>query len=606
MGLFQKNVARSNGDYGFIFSNHETGEEVILSEIKAIKNRHRGIYIGGSYNVTLSDSVISDNTRYGIELRWTDNLLIKNTLIRGHTEATRLLVKAPYFSQPCDSSNWFVPAIGLLLPTQIWSWNKNDNIGATLFNVHFTDFDHSDECEPSIPISFSDEKRNNHFDYVTMFQNVTIDGKKLMDAPSSDQEGTRDVIIHDVDGSSDPSGQASQPGMFISSVKWLKDFASGSCTAYNNGISYCPNNCFRSFTFLVDQSVSENIDLVVTKQDTGTQVIVPYVSYQYEEDSHLKHFYDNYRFFSVALPSGLYKMTFMKDLKPVWPTYVLQRWDGIPSCEGFVSSENITLEEPSFECDELILNGDMELGTSNWMHRNDRSVDSGELLVVEGKGRNNSSALKLINRNSGYSGIGQDLDTRCFHQNLNELYEIKMYFRLENNTEPFICDPFTSEWETRCPSITFRQQKLVDEIVETQYMHNKATIVVPNDLEDLNLLHGVVKVDESINILDRVFMYLEFAHQDFDMIVDDVSVKKITSINVCQGEDLVRNGKFDGNSMFWTRYGNTYLDIVEDYPGGKNLKVSNREGDWYGVIQDLFIDMKCFQEKQRFLVTGAY
>ena len=76
-------------------------------------------------------------------------------------------------------------------------------------------------------------------------------------------------------------------------------------------------------------------------------------------------------------------------------------------------------------------------------------------------------------------------------------------------------------------------------------------------------------------------------------------MKKIDG--ACQS-DLVRNGNFDQNSAFWTRYNNAYLDITSN----KQLKVSNRVNDGVGAYQDLFIDKNCFKEKQRYLVTGKF
>ena len=48
-------------------------------------------------------------------------------------------------------------------------------------------------------------------------------------------------------------------------------------------------------------------------------------------------------------------------------------------------------------------------------------------------------------------GIVQNLDMRCIHQNVNEFYEIELYFRLESGTTctPFIYNPFKVSWKDR-------------------------------------------------------------------------------------------------------------------------------------------------------------
>ena len=50
-----------------------------------------------------------------------------------------------------------------------------------------------------------------------------------------------------------------------------------------------------------------------------------------------------------------------------------------------------------------------------------------KVLVVGG-----SMAIGNFNRTNYYHGIGQNLDTRCFHENLDEVYEVTYSSRLEN------------------------------------------------------------------------------------------------------------------------------------------------------------------------------
>ena len=603
MGIFNNNVAKSNGDSGLIFHHHESGEQVLLEKTKALKNRYKGLYMYWSYNMTFLDSLFAENSQFNMEMRWVDNVHIQDTVIRGYTSETKALVEPPYFNEPCVSPSFYT-SIGIKIPTQITSWDRTNNIGATLTNVLFTNFDHSGECEASIPITFnSNDNYYNHFNYLTMFQNVTVDGTKIMDASSSDQEGVKDIVVHDIDGSSDPLGQASQ-GMFVSNVNRLTAFAEKGCIMYPQGISYCAESCYRTVTFMVDQSSSNDYDLRVTRQTDGEEAIVPF-TYKYDDDDdyNLKHFADQYRYFTVSLPMGSYKLEFVKDLQPVWPSFVLPRWEGIPECEGYVFKADITVVEPSsVSCNELIVNGDMEQGIHHWLHRNWRGNPiHGALVAARYEGINNSTAVRHYNRDSGYAGIGQNLDTRCLHQSLDEFYEIQLYFRLENNTSPFICNPFSGSWEDHCPYITFQQQRYVDGKIDYKYTGRRANTIVPNDIGDFNLVHGVFKVDESIHALERLFMYLEFAHQDFDMIVDNVSVKKLPVI--C-GEDLVRNGDFDGNGKFWRRYGNALIDI-ENVPNN-NLKVFNKVNADEGAYQDLYIDKACFLKDQRFQITGKF
>ena len=97
MGAFIDNTAKSFWEIGFFFNDHESEEEIVLSGLKAIKNRYRGIYISSSYDFTIRNSLIADNAGFGIQTRSTDTLQILDTTIIGYTPETKDLVKPPYF-----------------------------------------------------------------------------------------------------------------------------------------------------------------------------------------------------------------------------------------------------------------------------------------------------------------------------------------------------------------------------------------------------------------------------------------------------------------------------------------------------------------------------
>ena len=55
LGTFDGNVAKSNAHTGFHFTHHESGEEIILSNSKSIKNKYTGLYFFSSRNVTITN-----------------------------------------------------------------------------------------------------------------------------------------------------------------------------------------------------------------------------------------------------------------------------------------------------------------------------------------------------------------------------------------------------------------------------------------------------------------------------------------------------------------------------------------------------------------------
>ncbi len=96
-------------------------------------------------------------------------------------------------------------------------------------------------------------------------------------------------------------------------------------------------------------------------------------------------------------------------------------------------------------------------------------------------------------------------------------------------------------------------------------------------------------------------MYLEYAHKDFDMIVDDYSMKRVPGI--C-GRNLLRNGDFQSYGKFWRSYSSSHYDI-EQTSTNKALKIFYKSHPDHGVYQDLYLDRDCLEEKQRFKIQGA-
>jgi len=84
-------------------------------------------------------------------------------------------------------------------------------------------------------------------------------------------------------------------------------------------------------------------------------------------------------------------------------------------------------------------------------------------------------------------------------------FEIQIYFRLEDkDNSTYICNPFHTTSDERCPYVTFRQEKYIDEELDVTSRGEKAKVVVPNDNVGFNLIHGVFKVDETIYSLERL------------------------------------------------------------------------------------------------------
>ncbi len=341
-------------------------------------------------------------------------------------------------------------------------------MGTNLKNVDFTFFDHKGQCSSSVAIDFNTrDKRDGIWNYLSSFTNVTISGDKLIDARSAEEEGIRDIIISDPDGSSNPSLTSPVPtqhstvaGSFVLNKRYLTDLAHGDCKIYYDGIAYCEDACYRTMELIISQTGSSDYDLQVTRDDDGVEVYFPSY-YEWDHDFNRSLYDHYYRKYTVSLPQGSYRITFLDNGNPVWPRYAYEQWLSTPQCEGYAPVSDVTVVEPELyagECNDLIQNGDMEQGLDGWNHRDSNSGLPGYsyLKSLPGAGIGGSKAIGYFDRQSKYYGIGQNLDTRCFHQNYGTLYEIEVFFRLEISGAPFSCDRFDGNYPNRCPKATLK------------------------------------------------------------------------------------------------------------------------------------------------------
>ncbi len=468
-------------------------------------NRNRGLYWYDVNRAAIDSSLIAENGR-NIDFYRSDDVNVTNADIRGTSSFTKYLAHPPYYNKPCRSSGYYSP-VGFIMPTYLYR-NANPYRGVRFENVHFSLFDQSDVCSPSIPIIFRSEKLDGHWNYMSSFTNVTFNGTKFIDAMDADESGITDIIISDPDGKSNPaksrcysiiiktdssnnaassgpfhiegygeipnncystvsaqceleicntdrlvlsagtsdgwyfsiegdigsllshetvSGGTHYPpfptrmdtnqydvvqayelfdssqlaaGSFVSNKPYLTNLARGKCELYHDGISYCEGACYRTVRLVVDQGGTNGYDLKVTRDDGA----VTYIPSIYEYDGYAGHnynrsLYEHYpRKYAASLPFGKYELEFFENGSPVWPKYVYEIWEGVPDCEGYASVSDITVVERALvngECDDLIVNGDMEDGVAGWLHRDGNSGPKGEgyLLALPGRGIGGSKAI---------------------------------------------------------------------------------------------------------------------------------------------------------------------------------------------------------------------
>ncbi len=120
---------------------------------------------------------------------------------------------------------------------------------------------------PSQAISINADLRDKHFDYISSAENVKIVDSRgtVMDGCQISAElGVKDIVITSIDGSLDPTGNATS-GSLIHDYDHVKQILGvGACSSIGKCMAFCPNTCLRTFSFKVEQFGTESWKLRVS------------------------------------------------------------------------------------------------------------------------------------------------------------------------------------------------------------------------------------------------------------------------------------------------------------------------------------------------------
>jgi len=616
IGTFSFNAAKSMGSTGFGLYNFRAPEKSqIFLNLKAIKNREKGFLLNNGRHVSLSGLFAENGV--GIDMPWTDDVRIMDSRIVGYSDLTKSLVAYPYYQKRCSGYN--SPPIGFRMQTQIYELDtfeakgpEHNNKGSMLKNVVFSDFDHDDAlCGPkSMPISFNRiNRRNNHMDATSSFENVVVEGNKFTDSTQAFEDGLTDIVITDVGGTSDPLNLSQRDSAFVSKTSTMTKFVDNAkCSAAYDELYYCTDTCLRTVSFMVDQTETEDWTMYVTNQDGVQNYVGHYYPFDGEDKAYNKLKLTNSRGFAVALPLGSYEVSFRDSAsgEPRWPRFVKEFWEGEPACDGHANGPNVTVVEPEeFSCDELFLNGGFEDGTKFWQYE-----DTAVMTLLPIGGLDGSAALFYGERTNHYQGIGQNLDTRCFHANLGKYYEISGRFKLEKDGSGITCDPNaahnSASSSINCPFVNVIYYNYDDETKEDSLkseVNLAAKTLAPFKLNEFNYFHGVFRINEGLHTANQVKAVFERFNAKNDAILDDFSVTPLDTTAVCD-TNLVRNGDFaSGNSMFFSERNGGKLDVQPE-GDGYALKVFDRKSTRSGFKQSFHLD--CLVVGSRYAITANY
>jgi len=605
--IFRDNKASSNGQNGMDFSHYEKPSEDLFEGVVSIKNRYSGFKMYHSRSIAIEGSFTAENN-VGVNLHYVDSARISNTDFRGYSDTSKHITKPPSHYERCKDSDFGNPSGIRLMSRRHKTYHEGKDRGATLENVTFYEFEQIENCAGGFPIEFhTDVASNRHFNYQTSFSSVTFDD--TVHSPIFDgctllnEKGVQDVLITDIDGASDPSGLSRGPASIVSNTVGMKKFSNDDCASLSGScMAYCPNTCMQSVDFLIDQSYSDKSSMKVTRLSDGEEHYFGGL-YEYDNNINQTQYYDHNRLFSPSLPSGDYQIAFFdKDSNIMWPKFVRERWSPtLPSCEGSVSKSDISIFKPEADCSDLILNGDLEQGTTYWLHNH------GSIVPLPGEGIGDSGALGYFQRTHYNHAVGQYLDTRCLSGKKDSYYEIKGYYKLTNGFE---CKRYGYTWGQtgdQCPTITFQKRRYTDE--ELKYHMTDSldgwvgSSLVPFKKDQFNLMHGVFKVSDSLEISNRVFFYIEHLNREVGIILDDFSIIPFDMMSCDQ--NIIRNGDFStGDNRYWKQNHGHIFDMVSTGDGGYAIKSSQRTRTDTSIGQEIYID--CLVAGTRYTVNAKF
>ena len=211
----------------------------------------------------------------------------------------------------------------------------------------------------------------------------------------------------------------------------------------------------------------------ITNTDTNHTMDVPGTIRTINDE----YFSDAYagRHFSASLPEGKYTTEFIdEDGNQAWPVYLEEYWSKEPDCSGYatggrrllasgVKIQDVTTLKPEIteeQCIELLRNTPQDSPmnkTDPWIQT--LNLWGRDLAVENGLGDNSTDALATTQRHYHWTGIAQNIDSRCLELMEGQYYEFKVKLKITPKGDPTTSiqdmDLDKCWWENRSPIMTF-------------------------------------------------------------------------------------------------------------------------------------------------------
>lgn len=412
--------------------------------------------------------------------------------------------------------------------------------------------------------------------------------------------GVRDVLLHDIDGSMNPNGvsASTESGIVISNSDEMTTFIDKSACIDRStrNFIYCRNTCLRTFSFYTDPAETDSVELLVADTNDHSRSF-RYSGYYHHEtlddditpDVLRNTWIKKRRVFSVALPVGDYRASFIAQGEEVWPSFVEEAQAPV-SCAPFPDANSVSLIRPNApggSCKELIRNGNFESSSvlaHYWLHH-----EAGINFLLNG-GADGSNAISDIVHDKTESYFGQFIDTRCLHR--GRQYEIFARLKLDNLSGRAVDCGSTN---IPCPQLRLRFRPPNGPLGSEKAITIASSFSLPIQGNSWHILHGTYTVDSQVGLSPSVALTVARGSRDTKLTLDNMSMTVIPK--TC--DELVFNGDFaDGSSLHWNTDSSASLEL--NVVSGKSvLLMKSRNSVRDSMFQNIRGD--CIMEGERFM-----
>jgi len=481
-----------------VFENH-----------KSYRNRRAGVFFHAGGRLSIDGWYLSDNP-IGVDIDMDHSDVISNSIIVGSSPAYETVVDNMGFKgtqwperRLCSKS---------LVGVRLDSFHDGSLWGATGTSIVNTSFSGFGSCEGSSALHVNKED-SQYFDTRNRLESVSI----LDDSPRINLcDGEKQVAIR----VQDVSFMDGVAGFLISDTNAINAHPDCESIGPESCAAFCPNTCLRTMTVMIPSGLTYergSLTLRVTGTLADGRSITPIEVQDFQDkEMYLPQKESSHGRFFVTLPeSGIYYAQFVDSQsgESVWPLYADLRYeDGVDNCGPDFESFVVETLAPD-QCEQLIQNGDFELGTSEkWRYAGHYGLE-----VVD---NGSTYSLKAPNSEGGaWVGPGQYLDTRCIEEGY--IYSITADVKLTDSStgELFECN---LESYHSCPKASFRfTNRLEDNIHDWEVFGRLET----ND-QEWNTLSGSYVASDYAGSANKVYMYITGVQKGIDIEIDNVQLTR--------------------------------------------------------------------------------